>query len=99
MTSEQHKCPVEGCRHTDVDQDRVMCWKHWGMVPKDLQNQVYRWAAMSKKRGRIQSEHLQAIRQAIEAVNDKCRRVRLLDQGVRAMEFPDWFSGDTRGIR
>lgn len=53
-----HKCPVEGCRHTDVDQDRVMCWKHWGMVPRDLQNQVYRWAAMSKRRGRIQSEHL-----------------------------------------
>lgn len=94
MTSDQHKCPVEGCRHTDVADDRVMCFKHWGMVPRDLQNQVYRWAKVSSARRRIVPEHLQAVRAAIEAVNDKCRTERLKEHGTTAIKFPIYFDGN-----
>lgn len=97
--SDTHACPIEGCKHTDVAVDRVMCFKHWGMVPRDLQNQVYRWAKISSQRKRIQGEHLQAVRSAIESVNDQCRKQRLRDQGVKGIDFPIWFNGNDRGIR
>lgn len=99
MNADHHACPVEGCKHTDVSTDRVMCWKHWAMVPRDLQNSVYRWAKVSAERKRIQTEHLQAVRSAIESVNNKCRRARLReDQGVEGMQFPEYFNGNTNGI-
>lgn len=97
--SDLHACPIEGCKHDDVTDDRVMCWKHWKMCPRDLQNQVYRWKKVSDKRGRVVPEHLQAIRAAIASVNDQCRRTRLQDRGIRSLNFPVWFNGDTRGIR
>jgi hypothetical protein len=97
--SDTHACPIEGCKHDDVPVDRVLCFKHWSMVPRDLQNQVYRWAKVSSQRRRIQSEHLQAIRSAIEAVNDKCRSERLKETGIAAIKFPVWFNGNTNGIR
>lgn len=98
--TDTHACPIEGCRHTDVTNDRVMCFKHWGMVPRDLQNGVYRWVKVSSQRGRIVPEHLQAVRSAIESVNDQCRRSRLREtNGVQAIDFPIWFNGNERGIR
>ena len=97
--NETHACPIEGCKHDDVTVDRVLCHKHWAMVPRDLQNQVYRWAKISGKRGKVQSEHIQTIRSAIEAVNDKCRSERLREGGVAPIKFPVWFNGNTNGIR
>jgi len=32
-------------------------------------------------------------------VNDKCRRERLKESGVSAIDFPIWFNGNERGIR
>lgn len=98
--SELHACPIEGCKHADVTHDRVMCFKHWGMVPRDLQNSVYRWAKVSAQRKRIVPEHLQAIRSAIESVNDQCRSSRLKETGgvKQPMQFPIWFNGNDRGI-
>lgn len=94
-----HACPIEGCQHTDVAVDKVMCHKHWAMVPRDLQNSVYRWARISSQRKRIQGEHLKAVRSVIESVNDQCRKERLKERGVRALDFPVWFNGNTGGIR
>lgn len=70
------------------------------MVPRDLQNSVYRWKKVSDQRKRIVPEHIQAVRTAIASVNDQCRRSRLKeDEGVNALSFPVWFNGDTRGMR
>lgn len=97
--SETHACPIEGCTRDDVPVDKIACVKHWSMVPRDLQNSVYRWAKISGKRGKVQSEHIQAIRSAIETVNDKCRSERLREGGVDPIKFPVWFNGNTNGIR
>lgn len=95
-----HQCPIEGCRHDDVAADKVACHKHWAMVPRDLQNSCYRWAKVSAQRRRLVPEHIQAIRSAIESVNDQCRRSRLKeDNGINALSFPVWFDGNTRGMR
>lgn len=94
-----HACPIEGCKHDDVPNDKVMCFKHWALCPRDLQNAVYRWAKVSSQRKRIVPEHIQAVRAAIETVNDKCRAERLRESGVDPIKFPVWFNGNTNGIR
>jgi hypothetical protein len=36
-----HQCPVSACRWTLGDDSKLMCPKHWHMVPRPLQRAVY----------------------------------------------------------
>ena len=63
-----HTCPADGCMK-DVRNDMLMCPRHWGMVPKPLQNAVYR--AWRNGDGEGSPAHAQAIHAAIDAVDRK----------------------------
>lgn len=57
-----HTCPAEGCQQ-EVRDDRLMCWSHWKLVPKELQDAVYE--AWNNGRGAGTEEHQLACRAAI----------------------------------
>ena len=61
-----HKCPKPGCT-VDVGRDYLMCAPHWKRVPTPLKQEVYR--TFDRGRGRLSREHVEAMRQAIEAVS------------------------------
>lgn len=60
----EHKCPKPGCT-TQVGYDYLMCAVHWRRVPKPLKDEVWR----TFKAERLSPEHVQAMRQAVEAVS------------------------------
>lgn len=68
-------CPIDECVET-ITSERVMCRRHWYMVPRDLRSEV--WDAW---RERLESpldqslvgRYEQAKAAAIEAVNAKVR--------------------------
>lgn len=64
-----HRCPVRGCDVKDVDDEMLMCPRHWYMVPKPLQNSVYR--AWQRGSGYGTKALAHAHRAAIESVNAK----------------------------
>lgn len=37
----RHQCPVAGCRAKGLSSNRLMCRKHWRMLPLALRESVY----------------------------------------------------------
>ena len=71
-----HRCPILRCP-TMVAHDRLMCAKHWRMVPQPLQRAVLRtWRARLRRRGDQVAlrAHLQACEDAEAAVEDRTPR-------------------------
>lgn len=68
MTDDTHQCPIDRCVIRVIPQ-QLMCKKHWGMVPRDLQRDVY--AAWRRGDGAGSGEHQQAMDAAIHAVELK----------------------------
>lgn len=63
-----HECHATGC-HAKVPPERLMCWKHWNLVPRDLQREVW----LNYRRGQcfdlqVTGEYLQAAQRAVQAV-------------------------------
>lgn len=60
-----HECPIRNC--TQLVPDHIlMCRRHWGMVPRSLQHEVYdRWKHRSLSR-----PYLVVRQRAIAAVED-----------------------------
>ena len=57
-----HRCPIPECPK-QVGGDTLMCWGHWGRVPKPLRDEVWRtFRAMP-----LSPEHIAAMKAAIEA--------------------------------
>lgn len=63
-----HDCPIDGCQQR-VPHARLMCHRHWSMVPSRLGRAVYE--AWDRGRGRGTEEHESACERAIEAVHRK----------------------------
>lgn len=57
------KCPVPGCK-TVIRLTRIMCIKHWQIVPKALQDAVWRTARANNR-----TMHRAAAKAAIEFVS------------------------------
>jgi hypothetical protein len=61
-----HECPANDCTKS-VSADMLMCRTHWFMVPKQIRDRVWReWRIAPQS-----PEHVQAITNAISAVNGK----------------------------
>lgn len=67
-TEGYHWCPIVGCRH-QMPNSKLMCPRHWFMVPKHLQRAVY--AAYSDGDGLGSLELVRAQSAAIDAVNER----------------------------
>lgn len=70
-----HRCPVDDCA-IDVAADKLMCQKHWRMVPKDTQDDVYiTWRRSNRAPSDVKhaAAHRDAMRRATDAVNEKLR--------------------------
>lgn len=72
----RHECPVGECSLL-IPYEVLLCRRHWAKVPRDLQRKVYR--AWRRGRGAGTPEHLEAMRQAIAAVEVELRVDRGLD--------------------
>jgi hypothetical protein len=57
-------CPVPGCAEP-VDPARLMCRRHWYLVPRPLRNRV--WATWRSGLAAASPEHQEAVRAAITA--------------------------------
>lgn len=55
-------CPVTGCDE-QIDPSRLMCRRHWYLVPKLLRDRV--WATWRSGEGAHSAEHRQAVLSAI----------------------------------
>jgi hypothetical protein len=64
-----HRCPVGGCRVTDLPARLLMCAPHWHMVPPLLQRAV--WDAYDHGRGVGSLALLHAQAAAIAAIHDR----------------------------
>jgi uncharacterized protein YjbJ (UPF0337 family) len=66
-----HQCPVDGCS-LRVGDKFLMCGKHWRMVPRALQGEVWaRWNG-----GKVREGHAEACQRATDAVNEKLKRAK-----------------------
>lgn len=59
-----HICKAKGCDRV-VDDDKLMCVRHWRMVPRDVQQKV--WSAFLNH-GKLTPPHVEAMDAAIKAV-------------------------------
>ena len=59
-----HQCPISGCEPVE-DDTKLICRRHWAMVPKPLQRAVYR--AYGNGRGLGSTALLRAQDAAIRA--------------------------------
>lgn len=65
---EPRRCAVPDCGAA-LDAGLLMCLAHWRMVPRPLQNEVYRtFRERQRTSVRPYEPHLQACRKAVEAV-------------------------------
>lgn len=63
-----HVCHAEGCRRI-VDPKLLMCARHWRMVPKDLQREVWRTYVPGQETRKDPTDaYLAAYRRAVNAV-------------------------------
>lgn len=74
----KHPCPVKGCSVTLVPGDKLMCYRHWHMVPQDLRTEVWSyWYHLQRVHRRETTDsyesvlalHTEACKRAIEAVD------------------------------
>jgi len=63
-----HRCHARECS-TPIPPRLLFCLRHWRMVPKDLQRQVWRhYRPGQEKDKRPSAEYLQVRKQVVEAV-------------------------------
>jgi hypothetical protein len=64
----EHLCHAEGCE-TPVPPAKLMCLKHWRLVPREIQCRVWRhYRPGQEVDKRPSQEYLQVMREAIAAV-------------------------------
>lgn len=69
-----HTCHVPDCK-MEVPPERLMCYPHWKMVPKDLQAAVWRHYRPGQCDDKKPSAmYLQVANQAIQAVQVKLEK-------------------------
>lgn len=61
-----HDCPVDGCRVTTVPSYQLMCPRHWRMVPRDQQRELY--GSWNRGLGAGTERHRAAMAACINAV-------------------------------
>ena len=66
--SDMHDCPVTNCG-TQVAYSQLMCKRHWRMVPRELQRNVY--ATWRSGAGAGTQAHLDAMDAAIAAAEER----------------------------
>lgn len=64
LPSQAILCPIPGCGE-QIDPTRLMCRRHWYLVPKELRDRV--WATWRSGQGAFTHEHQTAVLQAISA--------------------------------
>ena len=68
--SASRQCPIKDCTVL-VPSRLLMCPHHWGMCPKPLQTEVWRFYRVGQeKRGDASPMYYDAARNAIAAVNE-----------------------------
>jgi len=60
-----HSCAVPQCA-VRVDRTRLMCRRHWYLVPKAIRDQV--WATWRSGQGALSADHREAVVLAVAAV-------------------------------
>lgn len=69
----EHKCHAIGC-DVVVAPRLLMCFKHWSMVPKYLQDLVYKWYVPGQEITKTPSQqYLRFAEKAIESVEKQTR--------------------------
>lgn len=67
-----HRCPITQCPIRNVPDERLLCGRHWAMVPVPLQRTIYRlWRGGNPAPG-----HAEACASAIEQVTAAMATVR-----------------------
>lgn len=70
----EHHCHAKNCA-TDVPPEMLMCYKHWRMVPKDIQKEVWNTYRPGQCDDKQPSEAWhRAADKAIKAVHEKEQR-------------------------
>jgi hypothetical protein len=64
-----HKCPVKECE-TKVPANMLMCHRHWYMVPRDIQSDVWKTYRIGPGSGL----HRKAMMAAVTAVEENLTR-------------------------
>jgi hypothetical protein len=80
----KRQCPINGCR-VQIDSKLLMCPAHWGMVPKPLRSEVWRWYRNGQENHpeRVSTMYLDAANRAIKAVEEtQARDEQAARQGV-----------------
>lgn len=63
-----HRCHAEGC-HVEVEPKLLMCLRHWRMVPRELQNRVWKHYRPGQEIDKNPTpEYLEVMKEAIAAV-------------------------------
>ncbi len=64
----RHQCAASGC-NVSLDPARLMCGSHWRLLPRGLQDKIYR-AYRHRMRGEAgaEEEHLALCREAMAAL-------------------------------
>lgn len=66
-----HHCHATGCTR-DVPPKLLMCYRHWCMVPRPLQNEIWRTYVVGQEITKTPTaEYVIAQKNAIEAVEKK----------------------------
>lgn len=63
-----HDCPIDGCQH-QVPPNKLMCKRHWAMVPGNLGSAVY--SAWNWGAGAGTERHTAACQAAIDSVHQQ----------------------------
>jgi len=77
-------CPVDGCG-VAIKPKLLMCPEHWGLCPRRLRSEVWRWyrAGQERKPELVTDHYRAAAKQAIEAVETALVRDEMLRrQGI-----------------
>lgn len=89
-----HRCHALGCE-TKVPPERLMCPRHWRMVPRDVQREVWQWYREGQCYDlQVSAEYLDAARRAVACVAQVEGRdavpdaIRAFDADVAKIELP-----------
>lgn len=78
-------CAAVGCQHT-IREPLLMCVEHWRMVPAATRRAVQSTWRRALNEPEARQQHLKAVREAIDAVRQKCEaRQERAAQGTPAL--------------
>lgn len=93
LRSSEHSCHLPDCEEV-IAPKFLMCAKHWKLVPKELQQEVYRFYRTGQEKTKNPSKnYLQAARRAILAVEEKLslrgtiRQAKTIDEDIEPSLF------------